>query len=358
MKAAICYEYGKPLIIEEVNLDSPKKNEIKVKVAATAVCHSDIHDFKGELPGKPPFVGGHETAGYVDSLGEGVMSVKVGDPVVVTTLKSCGKCYSCLTGMPHLCEYPWPFGDTRLSNKKGEKIPCKGFGGFAEYVIAHESQVVKIPSSMPLDRASLLACGVMTGFGVVVNRAQVKPLHSVMVMGVGGVGMNAIQGAAFSGARPIIAVDVVDSKLEAALKFGATATVNARNGDPIDAARKLTAGRGVEHAFVTVGNVAALKQAFQMTGPRGTTYIVGLPPVKDLLSMMPMEFIRFEKSLSGGYMGSTNIQVDIPRLIALYQEGTLKLDQLISGHYPLEKINDAVAASEKGADLRNIITFC
>ena len=357
MKSAICYEYGKPLVIEEVNLEPPRKNEVKVKVAATALCHSDIHDFKGELPGKTPFVGGHETAGYIDTVGEGVTGFKAGDPVVVTTLKSCGKCYFCLTGSPHLCVYPWPWGDTRISNLKGDPMPCKGFGGFSEYVIAHESQVVKIPDDMPMDRASLLACGVMTGFGVVVHRAQVKPMHSVLVMGVGGVGMNAIQGAAFSGARPIIAVDVVESKLEAALKFGATATVNAKRDDAVDAVRKLTSGLGVEHAFVTVGSIAALKQAFQMTGPRGTTYIVGLPPVKDLFSIMPMEFIRFEKSISGGYMGSTNIQVDIPRLISLYKEGVLKLDELISGHYPLDKINDAVAASEKGADLRNIIMF-
>lgn len=358
MKAAVCYEFGQPLSVEEINLDPPQKNEVKVKVAATAICHSDIHDFKGELPGKTPFVGGHETAGYVDSLGEGVTAFKPGDPVVVTLLKSCGKCYFCRTGSPHLCEYQWPMGDTRLSNKQGVKLVAKGgIAGFAEYVVVHESQLVKIPQNMPLDRAALLACGVITGFGVVVNRAQVKPLHSVLVMGVGGVGMNAIQGAALSGARPIIAVDVVESKLQAALKFGATDIVNAKRDDAVDAVKKLTSGRGVEHAFVTVGSVPALKQAFQMTGPRGTTYVVGLPPVKDMLSMLPMEFIRFEKSISGGFMGSTNIQVDIPRLIALYQEGTLKLDEMISGHYPLEKINKAVEASEKGADLRNVIMF-
>jgi Zn-dependent alcohol dehydrogenase len=358
MKAAVCYEHGNPLTIEEINLDPPQKGEVKVKVAATAICHSDIHDIKGELPGKLPFVPGHESAGYVDSVGEGVTAFKSGEPVVVTLLRSCGKCYYCITGYPHLCEYRWPMDDTRISNKRGVKLVAKGkIAGFAEYVVVHESQLVKIPNNMPMDRAALLACGVITGFGVVVNRAQVKPMHSVVVMGVGGVGMNAIQGAALSGARPIIAVDVVESKLQAALKFGATSTVNAKRDDAVDAVKQLTSGRGAEHAFVTVGSIAALRQAFQMTGPRGTTYIVGLPPVKDMLTMSPMEFIRFEKSISGGFMGSTNIQVDIPRLISLYQEGTLKLDELVSGHYPLNRINEAIESSEKGDDLRNVITF-
>jgi S-(hydroxymethyl)glutathione dehydrogenase / alcohol dehydrogenase len=358
MKAAVVYEYGKPLVIEEINLDPPLKNEVKIKVAFTAICHSDIHDIKGELPAKLPFVAGHEVAGYVDTAGEGVTAFKSGDPVLVTLLRYCGKCYFCQTGMPHLCEFRWPMGETHLTNKKGVKLSPSGrIGGFAEYVVVHESQLIKVPANMPLDRAALVACGVITGFGVVVNRAQVKPLHSVVVMGVGGVGMNAIQGAALCGARPIIAVDVVDSKLQAALKFGATHTVNAKNDDAVEAVKKLTSGRGAESTFVTVGSVAALKQGFQMTGPRGTAYVVGLPPVKDVFSIMPMEFVRFEKSISGGFMGSTNPPVDIPKLIALYQEGTLKLDELISGHYPLERINQAIESSEKGADLRNVISF-
>jgi S-(hydroxymethyl)glutathione dehydrogenase / alcohol dehydrogenase len=240
MKAAVCYELGKPLIIEEINLDPPQKAEVKVKLSATAICHSDIHGIKGELPGKVPFVAGHESAGYVVSVGEGVTAFKSGDPVVVTLLRYCGKCYYCITGCPHLCEYRWPMDDTRISNKLGVKLIPKGnIAGFAEYVVVHESQLVKIPDNMPLDRAALLACGVITGFGVVVNRAQVKPMHSVVVMGVGGVGMNAIQGAALCGARPIIAVDVVESKLQAALKFGATDTVNATRPDAVEAVKKL-----------------------------------------------------------------------------------------------------------------------
>ena len=359
MKAAICYEFGKPLNIEDVVLDPPGKGQVKIKVAATAVCHSDIHDIKGELPGALPFVGGHETAGYVDELGEGITTVKKGDPVVVSLMKSCGKCYYCITGMPHLCQNMMtPPKAPTLRTTKGTALIQKGnIGGFAEYVLVDESQLIKMPPEMPLDRACLLACGVSTGFGGVVNRAQVKPFNSVVVMGTGGVGINAIQGAAYSGAYPIIAVDVLDEKLKTAMTFGATHTINATRPDAIEAARKLAAGRGADYVFVTVGSIAAIKQGFAMSGPRGKTVIIGLPPVKDTLTFSPLELIISERTLTGGFMGSANLQIDIPRLVTLYQRGILKLDQLVSGRYPLSKINEAIASSEKGEALRNVIIF-
>ncbi|HEX7474413.1 MAG TPA: Zn-dependent alcohol dehydrogenase [Dehalococcoidales bacterium] len=359
MKAAVCYEFGKPLVVEELEIADPLKGELKVRVAATAICHSDIHDMKGELPGPLPFVGGHETAGYVDKVGPGVTSVKEGDPVVVSLLSSCGHCYFCLVGLPHLCENKFgPSPNVKLRNSRGQEIIQKaGVAGFAEYVVVKESQVVKIPADMPIDRAALLACGVITGFGGVVNRAKVRPMQSVVVVGTGGVGINAIQGAAFSGAYPIIAVDVLDSKLKAAKSFGATHGVNAKNEAAVEEVKKIANGRGADFVFVTVGSVAAMRQGFAMSGPRGTTVIIGLPQMKDMLMLSPFEFIVPEKTLTGGFMGSANLKIDIPNLVTLYKRGILKLDELITGHYPLAKINEAIESSEKGEVIRNVIMF-
>jgi len=359
VKAAVCYEFNQPLIVEEVNLDSPGKGQVKVRVAATAICHSDIHDIKGELPGKLPFVGGHEPAGHVDEIGADVTSVKSGDPVVVSLLKSCGKCFYCISGLPHLCQNMMvPPKAPTLRTGKGEALVQKGnIGGFAEYVLVDESQVVKVPSEVSLDRACLLACGVSTGFGGVVNRAQVRPFNSVVVIGTGGVGINAIQGAAYSGAYPIVAVDVLDEKLETARAFGATHTMNATNPDAIKAVRQMAWGRGADYVFVTVGSIAAIRQGFAMSGPRGKTVIIGLPPAKDTMTFSPLELIVSERTLTGGFMGSANLKIDIPHLITLYQMGRLKLDELISGRYPLARINEAIASTEKGQVLRNVIVF-
>ncbi len=359
MKAAVCYELNKPLVIEEVDLAEPGKGEVKIRLAATAICHSDVHDWKGEMPGGVPFVGGHESAGYVDKVGAGMTYVKSGDPVVVSLLASCGKCYYCVTGLPHLCLHRFdPPKNPRVKNKKGQRLDLKGnIGGFAEYVVVDESQVVKLPKEMPLDRAALLACGVITGFGGVVNRAGVRPFQSVVVMGAGGVGINAIQGAAYVGAYPIIAVDVLDAKLKMAMDFGATHMVNARNEKAAEEIRKLTSGRGAEWVFVTVGSIAAIKQGMSFTGLRGTTVMIGLPSFKDQLSFSPLEMIPTEKNLIGGFMGATNLKIDIPNLVMLYQSGRLKLDELITGRFPLARINEAMALTEKGEGLRNVIMF-
>ena len=359
MKAAVCYEFNKPVVLEDVELSEPGKGEVKIRVAATAICHSDVHDWKGEMPGPTPFIGGHESAGYIDKVGAGVTSVKVGDPVVVSLLAHCGHCYYCVTGLPHLCENRFaPPKEPHVRNKKGQPLQLKGnVGGFAEYVVVNESQVVKVPREVPLDRAALLACGVITGFGGVVNRAKVRPFQSVVVMGAGGVGINAVQGAAYVGAYPIIAVDVLDSKMKMAMDFGATHMVNAKREDAADAIRKLTAGRGAEFVFVTVGSVAAIKQGMSFTGQRGTTVIIGLPNFRDQLSFSPLEMIPSEKNIIGGFMGATNLKIDIPNLVNLYQAGRLKLDELITGRYPLSKINEAMALTEKGEGLRNVIMF-
>ena len=359
MKAAICYEFNKPLVIEDIIISPPQRGEVKVRLAATAICHSDIHDMRGDLPGTLPFVGGHECAGYVEQIGADVSSVKVGDPVVVSLLSPCGKCDFCVSGFPHLCQTVWPLDkESRICTKGGQQLAAKvKIGGFAEYVVVEESQLVKIPKDMPMDRAALLACGVITGFGAVVNRMEVKALSSVVVIGTGGVGLNAIQGAAFVGAYPVIAVDVADNKLEAARAFGATHTVNGMKEDAIKSVKQLTSGIGAQYVFVTVGSVSAIRQGFSMTGPRGNAIIVGLPPAKDSLTLSPLEFIKDERTLTGGFMGSTKPSIDIPRLVALYQAGQLKLDELVTGRYPLEKINEAIDSVEAGKALRNVIVF-
>ena len=356
MKAAVCYEYKKPLVIEDIDITPPGKGEVKVKIAATAVCHSDIHALRGELPFPLPTVGGHESSGYIEEVGEGVTKVKAGDRVVVSLLSACGKCLYCTTGRTHQCEAEWPRNPYK--NKQGENLfQMFNTGTFAEYTIVDESQIVKIPDDMPMDSAALLACGVITGFGAVVNRAQPEVMSSCVIIGVGGVGLNSVQGAAISGAYPVIAVDISDDKLETSKTFGATHTVNSKSVDAIEEVMKLTGGRGADYVFVTVGSAAAMEQGFNMSAQNGMTVIVGLPNVKDTLTFGVFPFIKGERVLTGSFMGTTRLQIEIPKLVNLYQAGVLKLDELISNRYPLEEINKAIDEVLRGEVMRNVIMF-
>ena len=361
MKAAVCYEFGKPLVVEEVEIDPPQAGEAKVRLAATAICHSDIHFLKGDWGGKLPVVAGHEAAGVVEEIGEGVALVKPGDYVVVSLLAACGRCFNCTTGAPYICEGEFALNtESRLRTGQGEPIHHgMRTAAFAEYAIVDQSQAVKIPEEMPLDRAALLACGVITGFGAVVNTARVEPFSSVVVIGVGGVGLNAVQGASFAGAHPIIAVDLLDNKLIAARAFGATHTINtAQQETPAEAVKELTSGRGADYVFVTVGNPKAVAQGFEMLGREGTLVIVGVPK-KDATVSFPVFPIVLggPRRIIGSRMGSARLSVDVPRLVKLYQHGRLKLDELITARYPLEQINEAIEVVEKGEALRNVIVF-
>jgi S-(hydroxymethyl)glutathione dehydrogenase / alcohol dehydrogenase len=360
MKAAVCYEFGKPLTIEELDLDPLQKGEVKVRLAATAICHSDIHALRGEGSGNVPIVLGHEAAGVVEELGENVSLTNPGDRVVVCLLRSCGRCFYCTLGFPHLCEGEFALNrESRLRNKRGEVVH-QGLrtAAFAEYCVVDQSQVVRLPENMPLDRASLLACGVITGLGAVVNTAQVEPGSSVVVIGTGGVGLNSVQGAALAGAHPIIAIDPLDIKLKAARDFGATHVINsAEQKDAVQAVKRLTSGRGADYVFVTVGSAAAVTQALALTRRRGSVILAGLPAPGATTSFQINPFVRGEQRIMGSFMGSTRPSVAIPRLIDLYQNGRLKLDELITGRYPLERINEAIEAVEKGLALRNVILF-
>lgn len=360
MKAAVCYEFGKPLVIEDLVMRAPKKDEVRVKVAATAICHSDIHDLHGDFGGNPPFVGGHETAGYVEEVGTDVTCVKPGDPVIVSLLEACGTCRWCVTGKPYFCETKVTYDvEGTLTNAKGEGIIQKArVAGFAEQVLVHESQLVKIDADFPMELACLLACGVITGFGAVVNRMKVPPMSSVVVIGTGGVGLNSVQGAVVCGANPIIAVDILDSKLERAKYFGATHGVNSKSVDAIAAVQEITGGKGADYAFVTVGSSAALQQGYSMLGRGGAAVMVGLPPATDPpFSVPPGDLAFTERTVTGGFMGSTRLSVDVPGIIALYKAGRYKLDELVAGRYPFDRINEAMESSMAGEALRNVLTF-
>lgn len=363
VKAAIVYEVGRPLEIEEVTLDPPGPGEVMLRLATTAICHSDIHAMKGEHGNiELPAVGGHEICGYVEKVGEGVSYVRRGDKVIGSIIpEGCGHCYYCRIGLSNQC-----LTNRILLYQKGKYVNSKGqrltqyagpLAGFAEYTTVPEVNLVKVPEELPADRACLLACGVISGFGAVLYRAKVSVNSSVAVVGCGGVGLNAIQGAVFAGAFPVIAIDVRESKLRQATLFGATHTVNAAaEKDPVKRVQEITYGRGADYVIVAVAGIAILRQAFLMSARDGTTVIIGHGHGEKLSAFTPTDFMSGRK-LTGSAMGAVRLRIDIPRLIELYYAGRLKLDELISGHYPFAEINEALASSEQGEVIRNVITF-
>jgi S-(hydroxymethyl)glutathione dehydrogenase / alcohol dehydrogenase len=359
MKAAVCRAFGQPLTIEDIDIASPGPGEIKVKLAACAICHSDIHFMEGAWGGDLPAVYGHEAAGTVEAKGEGVSALELGDHVVVTLIRSCGHCHYCTQGLPTQCETKFALdAHGPLASKDGQPI-AQGLrtGAFAEYAVVDASQAVAIPRDVPLDSASLLACGVITGYGAVANTANLPAGANVVVIGAGGVGLNSIQGAALRGARNIIAVDIFDQKLEAALDFGATHGINPTKENAAKAIRRIGGGRGADFAFVTVGAKSAIEQAFTYIGKAGSVVIVGMPANGVTTAFDPMNLAFWGQKVLGSKMGSTRLSVDVPALVDLYKQGRLKLDELITGRYPLERINEAVASVLAGEALRNVIVF-
>ena len=371
MKAALCYEAGKPLVVEEgVTLAETGPREVKVKVVATAVCRSDLHVMAGGFPSQLPGLPGHETAGYVEEVGEAVTRVKPGDHVCATTSTvGCGFCANCLSGIRTLCTtYPLfggPKQEPRIFNKKGEPVAKMAgtVGGFAEYVLVGEHQVVKIPEDMPIDRAALLSCAVATGFGSSMT-AGVKPFSSALIIGTGAVGISAIQGSSFLGACPVIAIDILDNRLEAARNFGATHTINSSKlEDPVKAVQELTDGMGADTVFITVttSDNNLVRQAIEMSSQRGVIVRIAMgqmgPPSDDIEWARPLVQRGSQRVVISTMIGSSNIIVDIPRYIKLYKAGRLKLDELITARYPLEQINEAIASLASGEALRNVIMF-
>lgn len=359
MKAAVCRAFGEPLVIEDVEIAPPGAGELRVALAACAICQSDIHYLQGAWGGTLPAVYGHEAAGVVAEVGPGVVGYAVGDHVVVTLIRSCGTCAPCTQGEPALCATTFPLDEhSPLTAPDGTAI-AQGLrtAAFAEQVVVDASQAVVIPAEIPLDSASLLACGVITGFGAVVNTAAVAPGAGVAVIGTGGVGLNAVQGAEFAGAKTIIAVDLSDAKLETSKGFGATHTINSGREDVVEAVAALTGGRGVDYVIVTVGARGAVEQGPLLLRRAGTMVIVGMPASGVTASIDPGTIANEGQRILGSKMGSARIAVDVPNLIALYRDGRLKLDELISGRYPLTQINEAIAAVADGTTIRNVIVF-
>jgi Zn-dependent alcohol dehydrogenase len=357
MKAAVCYEFGAPLVIEDVQIDPPREGEVKVAIAACAICHSDLSWIRGKWGGQLPLVAGHEAAGVVAEVGPGVKNVRPGERVVVYLRRSCGRCHFCGRGRPFHCETQVALDrETRLHNSKGQPlVQSLRTAAFAECAVVDQSQVVAVAPEVPLDRACLLACGVVTGVGATLNTVRVEPGSDVVVVGTGGVGVNCIQGAALASAGRIIAVDVRDNKLQAARLFGATHTVNAAREDAVAAVRALTDNRGADYAFVAVGNSRAISQATLLTGKGGVTVVVGMPGDDDVNITINAHVLTEGRAVVGSLVGSTRLDVDVPRLTEWYRQGRLKLDELITNRYPLERINEALESMERGEALRNVI---
>ncbi len=357
MKAAVCREFGGPLTIEEVSLRETSKGEVLVKILACAVCHSDISFMEGDWGGSLPAVYGHEAAGEILEVGEGVANYRVGDKVLVTLIRSCSECISCKKHSPATCEEPYDrFDQSPIIGKDGTFEHGLSTGAFAEMALVHYSQIQKLPTDVSPTVASLLSCGVITGFGAVKNTAQMVKGSSVAVVGVGGVGLNSIQGARICGADKIIAVDIDTTRLEQAREFGATDFVLA-NQTSHRAIRKMTGGRGVDYTFITVGAGIAYNTSFKYLAPKGEVIAVGMPPSDLVAKWSPVNLAYMGQTIRGSKMGDTVLERDIPYLIELYKKGELLLDELITGTFPLTQINEAIEEVKLGKVRRNVIVF-
>lgn len=359
IKAAICHQFGQPLAIEEVWLADPGPGEVLVDIRACAICHSDISFAEGDWGGTLPAIYGHEAAGIIAAIGAGVTGVKAGDHVVVTLIRSCGTCHYCSRDSRIMCEEVFA-----LDRKSPLRGACGNpyeqsmrTGAFAEKIVVHESQVIAIEPDIAFAPASLLACGVLTGFGAVVNTAKVAPGDTVTVIGCGGVGLNSVQAAVLSGAAIIVALDLSPEKLAAAGRFGATHMFDPSDAETCQAVMDLTGGHGVDHVFVTVGARAAFDSAFDYLTRNGCVVIVGMPPTGVMASYDPGKIAALNQRILGSKMGGALISRDIPMLTEHYRAGRLKLDELVSGQYRLEDINAAIADVKLGRSLRNVIMF-
>jgi S-(hydroxymethyl)glutathione dehydrogenase/alcohol dehydrogenase len=354
MKAAVLREVNKPLTVEDVTLDEVGPGQALIKTAFSGVCHSDLHFVEGLWPIQLPAVLGHEAAGTVEKIGSNVSYVEPGDHVVISFIPACGACKYCASGQPFLCTQ----GRTRAQTIHiGDQAitPFLSMSSFAEYMLVPEDSLVKIRKDMPLDRAALVGCGVMTGVGAAMNTAKVEPGASCAVIGTGGVGLNVIQGCALAGAEKIIAVDLNPNKLEMAREFGATHFVNGSKEDPVAKVQELTGG-GVDYAFEVIGLPAAITQAFNMTRRGGNTVVVGMSPAASEVTFSAAAFLM-SKNVLGCTYGSARPRYDMPRIIDLYMVGKLKLDELVSRTYPVEGINDAFAAMKNGEVARSVLAF-
>ena len=365
INAAILWEQGKPLSVEEVELEAPRAGEVLVEVKAAGVCQSDLHPARGDWPARTPLVLGHEGAGVVREIGAGVTRVRAGDHVVFCWAPSCGICPPCREGRPVLCDRllkttyrnRLPAGGTRLRARGQDVAHFNGTACFADFAVVAEEGAIPVAADVPFEVLATLGCAVVTGVGAVTNAARVVNGGSAVLIGAGGVGLNVAQGAALAGCEQIIAVDLRPSALALAREFGATHTIEASAGNVAEAVRDLTGGRGADYVFDTVGTPTTISQALECTRKGGTVVLTGLSRTDALAPIPTFLFVMQEKRLIGSLYGSGQPAQDIPRLVALYQAGKLKLRELVTRSYRLDGVNDALAALASGVDARGIIQW-
>lgn len=358
------YAASKPLAIAELDLSSPGRGEVLVGIKAAGLCHSDLSVIDGSRPRPTPMALGHEAAGIVEAVGEGVNDLEAGDHVVLVFVPSCGRCGPCAAGRPALCEPGAKAngagtllsGERRLAFRAEPVNHHLGVSAFAEHAVVARESCVKIDPDLPLELAALFGCAVLTGVGAVVNTAKVEPGQSVAVVGLGGVGLSAVLGANLAGARQIVAVDLSDDKLAFAAKLGATDTVNAAAPDAAGQIRRISGG-GVEVAFDMAGAVAALELAYAATARGGTTVTAGLPRPDSRLSLAPVMMVAEERTLKGSYIGSAIPLRDVPRYIALFRAGRLPVDKLLTHRLKLNDINEGFDRLREGVGVRQVVVF-
>lgn len=361
MRAALLETMPGELVVQDVSLTEIGPDEVLVRSVACGLCHSDLHYIEGKIPQKMPALLGHEAAGIVEAVGESVTGLAPGDHVVGCLNVHCDRCAQCTAGRPFLCVNRRALqrradGTSRVRRGDEEVYQMAGLGGFGEMMLAHRSGLARVPHELPLELGALLGCAVITGVGAVFNTARVQAGSTVAVVGVGGIGLNIIQGAYLAGAERIIAVDLLDSKLEMAKTFGATDVVNASEGDAVEAVVEMTQG-GADASFEAIGLALTAKQAFQMIRPGATTYLVGLSAAGTDYQFTGNDLVLQSRGVQGVFMGSNRFQRDIPMLANLYLQGRLKLEELVSAQIGLDDINDGFKAMQQGNVARSVIIF-
>ena len=365
MKAALLTMPGTPLeIATDVDIAPPRAGEVRVAVKHCGLCHSDVHIIEGKMPAPLPVILGHEAAGVVDAVGPGVDQLAVGDHVVLTAIPSCGRCYWCVRGEHSMCvnlnalqTAAFPDGTTGLSRRGETVYRGLGLAGFAEYMVTAASGAAKIPADMPLDLACVLGCAVQTGVGAVLNTAKVEEGATVLVIGLGGIGISVVQGARIAGASRIIVSDPVAERRTAAVRFGATDLLDPEKDDLMTACMDLT-GVGVDYAFETAGRASLVQACVAATRPGGTTVCIGVAPFEDILTLGPaVLFTASEKKLLGCMLGSSNALRDLPRFAALWKAGRLDLEGMITVRRPLSEINEAIADLQASRGIRTALAL-
>jgi len=366
-RAAVLWERGGPWNVEAIELDPPRAGEVLVQLGGSGLCHSDEHVLTGDLPWPLPMIGGHEGAGTVVEVGPGVEWLRAGDRVIFGFIPSCGRCAACAKGMQNLCELGMYLGDgTQISDHtarhhaRGQDLGLMCLlGTFAEHTVVSEANCIKIENDVPLDKACLLGCGVVTGWGSAVYAGGVAAGDTVVVVGVGGIGINAVQGAALAGAEHLVAVDPVEFKRTKALEFGATHAVSS-NEEAQELVSGLTRGRMANVVVNTmgVGTGEQIAASLAMAAKRGTVVVTNLHRATEVaVSMSALDLVLMEKRVVGSLFGTANPRVDIPHLLSLYEHGKLKLDELVTRSYKLDEVNAGYDDMRAGRNLRGVISF-